>query len=223
MSPSTLPAKRWSAKTKTKRHARPSRSEHEPTSAAVRAGPANTPRQQTAIAPGSRCRDSASRRDGATGFVGQRASRSSSPDARLGRGPSVCRRAIGGRAAPASVRSSWDRLTAPIHATERSAPMRPIARARCCFPCKRSSPSGLVGRSVGTSSERPADESRFAMRDAQTRTDEPPGPQPERSRLTRCDSGLYGGLSCSELVSVALNLDPGLDPRRRRVLIIGER
>ena len=40
----------------------------------------------------------------------------------------------------------------------------------------------------------------------------PPGPQPERSRRTRCDSPLYGGLSCCELCSVALNLHPRLHP-----------
>jgi hypothetical protein len=40
----------------------------------------------------------------------------------------------------------------------------------------------------------------------------PPGPQPERSRRTRCDSALQSGFRCSELGSVALNLDPGLDP-----------
>ena len=40
----------------------------------------------------------------------------------------------------------------------------------------------------------------------------PPGPQPERSRRTRCDSALEGGPSCSELGSVALKLDPELDP-----------
>jgi hypothetical protein len=43
----------------------------------------------------------------------------------------------------------------------------------------------------------------------------PPGPQPERSRRTRCDSALSSGLSCSELRSVALNLHPRLHPRRR--------
>ena len=43
----------------------------------------------------------------------------------------------------------------------------------------------------------------------------PPGPQPERSRRIRADSAVYSGLSCSELPSVALNLDPGLDPVRR--------
>ena len=44
----------------------------------------------------------------------------------------------------------------------------------------------------------------------------PPGPQPERSRRTRCDSALQSDSSCSELGSVALNLDPGLDPVMRR-------
>ena len=42
-----------------------------------------------------------------------------------------------------------------------------------------------------------------------------PAPRPERSRRTRCDSVLSGGLSCSELGLVALSLDPGLDPVRR--------
>src|SRR5918994_4851431 len=42
----------------------------------------------------------------------------------------------------------------------------------------------------------------------------PPGPQPERSRRTTCDSALWSDLSCSELGSVALDLDPGLDPVR---------
>ena len=40
----------------------------------------------------------------------------------------------------------------------------------------------------------------------------PPGPQPERSRRTRCSSAGWSGLSCSELLSVALNLHPGLHP-----------
>jgi len=40
----------------------------------------------------------------------------------------------------------------------------------------------------------------------------PPGPQPERSRRTGCDSALSGGLSCSDLCSVALSLDPGWTP-----------
>ena len=46
----------------------------------------------------------------------------------VGAGPSVRRRPIGDRAAPASVRSSSDGLTAPIHATERSARVRPMGR-----------------------------------------------------------------------------------------------
>ena len=40
----------------------------------------------------------------------------------------------------------------------------------------------------------------------------PPGPQPEGSGCTRADSASGAGSSCSELPSVALNLDPGLDP-----------
>jgi hypothetical protein len=43
----------------------------------------------------------------------------------------------------------------------------------------------------------------------------PPGPQPERSRRIGCDSVLWGGLSCSELRSVAPNLHPRLHPRGR--------
>jgi hypothetical protein len=34
----------------------------------------------------------------------------------------------------------------------------------------------------------------------------------QQSRRAGCDSALQSGLSCSELGSVALNLDPGLDP-----------
>jgi hypothetical protein len=115
MSPSTRPAERRSAKTKTKA---PRATESLRARADVRRG-ARWPCEHAQAADRNRAGlalpRSASRRDGATGFVGQRPSRSSSPDSRLGRGPSVCRRAIGGRAAPASVRSSWDRLTAPIH------------------------------------------------------------------------------------------------------------
>ena len=46
----------------------------------------------------------------------------------VGGGPSVRRRPIGDRAAPASVRSSSDGLTARIHATEPRARMRPMDR-----------------------------------------------------------------------------------------------
>src|SRR5215213_9629636 len=45
-----------------------------------------------------------------------------------GRGAGARRLAIGGRAAPASVRSSGDALTARIHATERCAWLGPIDR-----------------------------------------------------------------------------------------------
>ena len=48
--------------------------------------------------------------------------RTIAPDARPGRGAGAPRRPIGGRAAPASVKSSSDGLTAPIHATRRRGP-----------------------------------------------------------------------------------------------------
>ena len=48
-----------------------------------------------------------------------------------------------------------------------------------------------------------------AQRDLNLR---PPGPQPERPRRTESDSAFHSGLSCSEVLSVALSLDPGLDP-----------
>ncbi len=63
-------------------------------------------------------------------------------DARCGRAASARRRAIGALPPPASVKSSRDALTAPIHATERCARMRPIDPGRYCFPWKRSSPVG---------------------------------------------------------------------------------
>ena len=45
----------------------------------------------------------------------------------------------------------------------------------------------------------------------------PPGPQPERSRRTHCDSLLSSGLSCSGLLPVALNLHPRLHPANSHV------
>ena len=54
----------------------------------------------------------------------------------------------------------------------------------------------------------------------------PPGPQPEGSERTRFDPALSGGLSCSDLVSVALNSHPRLhpaecDPAPGRVFLVG--
>jgi hypothetical protein len=40
----------------------------------------------------------------------------------------------------------------------------------------------------------------------------PPGPQPEESGYVGRDSALYSDVGASELLSVALALDPGLHP-----------
>jgi hypothetical protein len=60
--------------------------------------------------------------------------------------------------------------------------------------------------------ERPRISGPFASIGRQDLNLRPPGPQPERSRRTRCSSVLRSHLSCAELVSVALSSFPGLNP-----------
>ena len=76
-----------------------------------------------------------------------------------------------------------------------------------------------IGPTIGPQTSAPAErllefagDSRSGRQDLNLR---PPGPQPERSSRARSDSALYSGLSCSEWLSVALNLAPGLDPAER--------
>ena len=78
-------------------------------------------------------------------------------------------------------------------------------------PCRGFSPS-VPRPDVATAQLNKAISRSFLASGRQDLNLRPPGPQPERSRRTHCCSALRGDLSCPELPSVALNLDPELDP-----------
>ena len=86
------------------------------------------------------------------------------------------------------------------------------------LPCRRLSP--LIP--VGLRSRPPREAKRPALAGLCYRSGRqdlnlrPPGPQPERSRRTRCSSAVSSGLSRSELGSIALNWIPVLIPVRGR-------